>query len=370
MANRVFVLVLTLLPILPSKCWSADFVRQSATELPVAFDVDVVVAGGSLAGVEAACAAAERGASVLLVEARPYLGYDLCGSQRLWIDPDEAPATEITTRLFGSSNVATPLAVKRALDAALIDHGVMFLTGTFAGELLVRPDGRPAGIVIANRSGNQVVRAKVIVDATKNAAIARQAGATFKPFRPGTQEFEILVVGGTRAEGVAGREVPGVRYTAGSDSRVKDYPVFQYTLNLDLAADTFGALSDALNAARSAVYHENMEDSSEHLVYYPENTIVPETSVPSPTAGADAVPMGAFRPAGVEALYVLSRYAGLERDDMKRLMRPASSAVIGRRVGIDAAKAAGRRSASEDIGYAGAAAGRTDLAVAAPPMIA
>ena len=42
--------------------------------LPLAYDVDVVVAGGSLAGVEGAVAAAEKGASVLLVDSRPYIG--------------------------------------------------------------------------------------------------------------------------------------------------------------------------------------------------------------------------------------------------------------------------------------------------------
>ncbi len=70
---------------------SGQLVTESARELPLAYDVDVVVAGGSLAGVEAACAAADQGATVLLVESRPYLGYDLCAYQRLWIDTDAPP---------------------------------------------------------------------------------------------------------------------------------------------------------------------------------------------------------------------------------------------------------------------------------------
>ncbi|MBT7065144.1 MAG: hypothetical protein HN919_02490 [Verrucomicrobia bacterium] len=39
-------------------------VLESKRSLPLAYDVDVVVAGGTLAGVEAACAAAHAGASV------------------------------------------------------------------------------------------------------------------------------------------------------------------------------------------------------------------------------------------------------------------------------------------------------------------
>lgn len=370
MRSRILVLIMAAYLILPSNCGASDSVCELATELPVAFDVDVVVVGGSLAGVEAARAAAEEGVSVLLVESRSYLGYDLCGTQRLWIDLDETPATEITTGLFESTRVVTPLAVKRALDAALIDHGVMFLTGTFAGELLVRPDGSPAGLVIANRSGNQVVRAKVIIDATKNAAIARQTDAKFKPFKPGVKKFEFLVVGGLRADGVAGRKLPDVRYTSGTGKEGKDYPVYRYTLDLEITADTFGALSNALNEARSAVYHEDLEDSSEHLIHYPENTIVAETAVGSSAVEAETVPLGAFRPAGVEAVYVLSHYAGLERGDMKRLMRPTSSAVIGRRVGIEVAKAASRRTTSEAITYHDVSSGQSDLVATAPPLIA
>ena len=71
--------------------------------------MDVVVAGGSLVGVEAACAAADQGASVLVVESRPYLGYDLCANQKLWLDPDEQPQTEITQQLFQDSRKVTPL---------------------------------------------------------------------------------------------------------------------------------------------------------------------------------------------------------------------------------------------------------------------
>ena len=83
--------------------WCADAgntIVESRKTLPLAYDVDVVVAGGSLAGVEAACAAADQGASVLLVESRPYLGHDLCANQKLWLEPDETPETRITQWLF------------------------------------------------------------------------------------------------------------------------------------------------------------------------------------------------------------------------------------------------------------------------------
>ncbi|MBQ7190239.1 MAG: FAD-dependent oxidoreductase [Kiritimatiellae bacterium] len=55
----------------------------SATEPPLFADVDVVVVGGSAAGVAAAEEAARHGASVCLLAPRPFLGEDLAATYRL-----------------------------------------------------------------------------------------------------------------------------------------------------------------------------------------------------------------------------------------------------------------------------------------------
>ena len=52
-------------------------VLQSARQIPVAYDVDVVVVGGSTGAVTAAVAAAEQSARVFLAAPQPYLGEDL-----------------------------------------------------------------------------------------------------------------------------------------------------------------------------------------------------------------------------------------------------------------------------------------------------
>ncbi len=57
---------------------------QSEREIPVAYQVDVVVIGGSTAGVAAAVSASDTGASVFLAAQEPYLGEDVCGTFRLW----------------------------------------------------------------------------------------------------------------------------------------------------------------------------------------------------------------------------------------------------------------------------------------------
>jgi flavin-dependent dehydrogenase len=75
-------------------------VDELAKAIPVVHDVDVVVVGGSSAGVAAAVAAARAGASVFVAAPRPYLGEDLCASYRLWLEPHEAPTCELARRLF------------------------------------------------------------------------------------------------------------------------------------------------------------------------------------------------------------------------------------------------------------------------------
>ena len=98
--------------LLPLSAYSMDKVLESKSALPLAYDVDVLVAGSSLAGIEAACAAADNGASVLVIESRPYLGYDICANQKLWLDDGEKPQTEISQWIFDNKRQTTPLKVK------------------------------------------------------------------------------------------------------------------------------------------------------------------------------------------------------------------------------------------------------------------
>ena len=79
---------------------SKKVVVESAREIPVAYDVDVVVVGGTSGGVTAAVEAARQGASVFLAEQRPYLGEDICGTYRLWLEPGEAPSTPLEKNVF------------------------------------------------------------------------------------------------------------------------------------------------------------------------------------------------------------------------------------------------------------------------------
>ncbi len=75
-------------------------VNESAREIPVAYEVDVVVVGGSTGAVAAAVAAADAGAKVFLAAERPYLGDDMTATLRLWLEEGEEPGSDLAKRLF------------------------------------------------------------------------------------------------------------------------------------------------------------------------------------------------------------------------------------------------------------------------------
>lgn len=81
-----------------SRCGSA--VVESPRDIPVAREVDVVVVGGSSGAASAAIAAAEQGARVFLLTPRTYLGEDMCGTLRLWLEEGETPASPLAKRVF------------------------------------------------------------------------------------------------------------------------------------------------------------------------------------------------------------------------------------------------------------------------------
>ena len=318
-------------------------VVEAAATLPVAYDVDVLVAGGSLAGVEAACAAAKQGANVLLIEDRPYLGYDLCANQRLWIEQGEKPETALTQLIFGTDTVATPMHVKTCLDKALLDAGVQFLTGCYAVDALFAAEGgAPAGVVMVNQSGRQIIRAKVIIDATDQAAITRCTGAGFQPFTAGPKVVRYVVVGGEPADGALCRTIP-VSYTSPQWKRKpKAFPVYEYSLSMERSDAGFRSLNKAFHDARSLTWTNGVVDYSERLFYIPEDAVVSAEAPAKAWLGADKVALDLFRPAKVKSWYVLSAYAGLSREQMAAALRPPQWAVIGRRIGEAAAAEAGK----------------------------
>ena len=92
-------------------------VVESAREIPVAGEVDVVVVGGTTAGVAAALAAKKKGASVWLLSERPYLGDDMAGTLQLALPDDVEPKGDLAETLWTDNSTTLKIVTYQA-DAA------------------------------------------------------------------------------------------------------------------------------------------------------------------------------------------------------------------------------------------------------------
>lgn len=194
-----------------------EYVEEKAREVPVYGEYDVVVAGGGIAGIAAALAAARHGAKTLLIEKQFALGglatlglvtiylpiCDGCGRQvsfgiaeellklsiergcegrypSAWIDGgNEADKLKQRYMVDFNAQMFAILAEKK-----LVSEGVEILYGTSVCAVSV--DNKKADkIFIENKSGRSAVIMKSIVDSTGDADIFAFAGAKTVNFSQG-----------------------------------------------------------------------------------------------------------------------------------------------------------------------------------------
>ncbi len=515
----------------------AQSVNESPRKIPVAYDVDVVVVGGSSAGVAAAVEAARHGADVFLAAPRPYLGEDLCATYRLWLEPDEIPSTPFTRELFkhpplvptGGDNIPLtyeadqpsqgvhkdtqppsmlsngqwnepvnesvqfnddvnivadlgevkpfemvrimafhsprnyeidhvvvsisndkenwkqavtiqnnkrrysgsaidlfapikkkaryvkfsikkepsvermligeirvessinyqhihinnayapnfgadsidgeligaeykrekkdssspriapmPMQIKYTLDQSLLDADVKFLYSCYATDVLRDKEGKPAGIVMVNRSGRQAVKAKVIIDAMPRSEIARLAGADFHPYPSGTQTFKRVVIGGEIHEGLQARTMPTGIYSNMDNAKSVEHKAIEYTLEIPMPDASFASFARAEQIARDRTWHPGQVDDSEELFQIPPDPMKAKRTLSS-WPGAEKIDLDVFRPANQDRLYILNGCAGIFREAAEKLLRPLAFIKVGERIGKAAAKEAQSISDPENI---------------------
>ncbi len=482
-------------------------VNESAREIPVAYDVDVVVVGGSTGAVSAAVAAAESGAKVFLAARHPYLGDDMTATLRLWLEEGETPTSPLALRLFsdtvtgeeqshpnrmaytykadvkadpkhaetrtgnrltdggwssasqqsvqynGDVNIVAdlgkeqdidrvrilafhrdssedgfkvaqidvsasadgetwqpiteikkvqvegnersslaadintkarylkfgvkkaddaervllgeieiikpgdpaapqvvdrpkpprPMHVKKTLDEVLLAAGVEFLYNCYPTDVLTDGEGRPCGIVMANRAGRQAVVARTIIDATPRAVIARLAGAKSRPYPAGEHTFQRVVIGGdpVEAANTTSRVIdppflgpfPNAAKTASGE-----FKVIEYTIHLPMEDGSYASWAAAEQKARTLTYHIDQQFTSDDLFEIPPDPLHGATPVTGAGQGGAAdLPLGAFRPADVKRVFVLGGCADVPRDVAARIMRPLALIDLGQRIGEAAA---------------------------------
>ena len=518
MRNRLFLFLLIGMAALGSSAGGEPGMGESAREIPVIEDVDVVVAGGTLGAVSAAVEAARSGARVFLATPHAYLGEDVCATYRLWLEAEETPESAFERRLFapprppiqvgrslpfsyttdlasagghvdtdppgmladGKSSAALnqsvqyngdvtvvadlgeivdigrvhvlafqrlasfevasvgvslsedgaswgaevtvantsrmagnfedaplpltvetegrarfvrvrvkktevagrvllgelviepkseapssqsaagtppmPMQVKRTLEEELIGAGVTFLYGCFPTEVLRDGTEELAGIVIANRSGRQAVRAKCILDATPRAAVARMAEAAFHAGPEARREFRHVVLGGQPrlVEGAGCRPLPTPMQLQQEGWNTQSAcPAYEYTLTLSMADNTFSSYALAEQMARDLTWAPDQLISAEQLFEVPPDAIRGRAQHTGAEVDVAALNLDVFRPADVDRLLVLSGCADMSREAAERLLRPLTLLRAGERVGRTLADLTARVTISEPVTVAG-----------------
>ncbi|MFD2876893.1 FAD-dependent oxidoreductase [Paenibacillus rhizoplanae] len=182
-----------------------------AEDIAVSHEVDVLVAGGGPAGVAAAISAARSGAQTLLIEQRGFLGgmgtVALVPAFCPYSDGEKAVVRGIGLELlermkaecepefrerFGAELDWVPIdpeVLKRVYDEAVAESGAEVLLHTIASQTVMDGDGgRIDGVVIVNKSGRSLIRARTVIDTTGDADLAALAGA---PFHKGGEAGEL-----------------------------------------------------------------------------------------------------------------------------------------------------------------------------------
>lgn len=335
---------------------NAPSIIQSAREIPLVVQADVVVVGGSGGAVAAAVEAAKNGAKVFLVSPRYYLGDDMAGVLRLYLEKDEVPQSPLAKALFEGGNKpkegsdelvrVIPYGVKETLDQALIKAGVQFIYASMVTDVLRDADGKLCGVVIANRSGRQAIAARTIIDATERATVARLAGATFTPYPAGVQKFTRIVVGAPgiaakTGKGITSREIkPGYDPTfqhPGANREKKEkglvYPIIEYTLEIPMADGSYKSFANAEQIARDLTYDSLQQNESERLFQVPPDQMKGIKSAAGAWKGVNALPVEAFQPAGLDNLYVLGGCADVSREQAAKMLRPLALMDLGTKIG-------------------------------------
>jgi len=183
---------------------------------------DLLVAGGGMGGVVAALTAARKGCRVILVQDRPVLGGNAsseinilpAGADAMGYNKD-ARETGIIEELLVENSARSPDRSCRVLDDILWEWvhrepliELMLNTQIVAAQKSA-DDRLDAVSTIESGSGRRcVIRAKVFADCTGDAALAHEAGASWRMGREGRDEFAESMAPETSDDKVLGCTLP------------------------------------------------------------------------------------------------------------------------------------------------------------------
>ena len=307
------------------------FIRSSARDVPISAEVDVVVVGGNEGGIAAAWKAAKAGSSVLVAGGTYFFTDDVSAKARYWLEPDEVPQYDFAKALFGDRSEGqrqlVPAQYKRKIEDLLLRAGASFHFNSRPVGVLVDGSGNVAGVVTANKAGLQAVVAKIVIDATPTAAVARMAGASTTPW----SVKEVVV-----SRVCHDAEVPGGR-------RIGDF--CEYSLAAPMSSGSWPERCRAEVLLREKFNRVDGKKAHAHRLHMVEPASIRAKSQEEADRwpGSDKLNLDCCIPEGVPNVYVVSQSAGVSRAIADKLTRPVHLADLGERIGDRAHRQAAER---------------------------
>lgn len=191
-----------------------NFVIQPEKQIPVIFEADVCVLGGSCTGVFAAIRAARLGMKVVVVEKLNCLGGTAtAGLVNIWhslLDVDYKEQIiggltyEVEQKLL-KENAAiiennpsvgcrfNPARLSCILDEMILKHNIKLYLHTFYSEVIIN-ENEIKSIIVDNKDGRGAINAKFFIDASGDGDIARDVGLEsyrYEYLQPPTTCFNI-----------------------------------------------------------------------------------------------------------------------------------------------------------------------------------
>ena len=162
---------------------------EASKDIPVSYDADVLVCGSGPAGIAAALASARSGADTMIIESMGDIGgISTTGLMSHWTGRAYSPIyLEILRRSAERNegefkdnivNMIDPEKLKTLYLDMLEEAGAKILLYTFASDAVVE-NNKVCGVIVENKSGRSLIRAKVVIDATGDGDIAYKAGADY-----------------------------------------------------------------------------------------------------------------------------------------------------------------------------------------------
>ncbi|MDR6553140.1 FAD-dependent oxidoreductase [Paenibacillus qinlingensis] len=172
-----------------------EMMTQWEADTPVLAEKDVVIVGGSFAGIACAVELAKAGQRIMIIEPRTYLGRELSASLRPWLDlstswnrPEliQFVIDQAGEQTYAADKTYLPLhpdRLKRALEDKLIAHDITLLYASLPVAIVTNPHSNEReGLVIANKTGSQVILCKRLIDMTETNVVAQLTGHSVESY--------------------------------------------------------------------------------------------------------------------------------------------------------------------------------------------